>query len=262
MIVGLTGGGVRCVASLGVLQHLSENGRLTNLSEIRAGSGGTLASFIYLIEPNKQKQLELLKYVGGKEIMVVDLINLPINYSLLNNSGFVSILYEILKNEYGLEDISFIEMYNKSKIHFKVYVFNIDERRLEYFDHVKNPKLSVVTAICASCAIPIIFPPVKIGGSMYIDAGIKIRSSVPLDEDIDLVIRTTPTRFNKDTGNNFLTYIMNIFDIVWDLNEPINKSKKTILFNPPCSTLEMTLTFEKAKQLVQCGWEVSDNNKI
>lgn len=161
--LALGGGGTRGFAHVGVLQALEEaNVKIDVVSGTSAGSivGSLLASGF--------KASEILSIM--KETKYIDIIKvaLPVD-------GFLSLAH--LKRQLG----EFVpESFDQLKIPFFVTVTNLLSGDVEYLSEG-----NVASAVQASSSIPILFSPVTINKSTYVDGG--LRNNVPIAPLIDLV---------------------------------------------------------------------------
>ncbi|MET3960584.1 NTE family protein [Marmoricola sp. OAE513] len=80
----------------------------------------------------------------------------------------------------------------------RITAIDIDNGRLEIFDRTSG--VSVLDAVSASCAVPLVWPPVTINGTTYVDGG--ARSPVNADlaggGDVAVVIAPMPDAVSKE----------------------------------------------------------------
>ncbi len=62
--------------------------------------------------------------------------------------------------------------------------------RLEVFD--RDTGVDLVEAVAASCAVPLVWPPVEINGTRYMDGGIRSTANVDLAKGADVVVILAP----------------------------------------------------------------------
>ena len=67
---------------------------------------------------------------------------------------------------------TFAELRSKSSLSLRVIAARLPDLRLEIFDAQTHPDVPVLRAVLASAAVPVAFAPIKIGASLYVDAGI------------------------------------------------------------------------------------------
>lgn len=149
--IALSGGGARGFAHLGVLQAMEEHGLLP---EVIAGtSAGALAGVFYADGYTPQEIYQIFRNVKITEIMT----------TTLPQEGFFKTkgLQHILRRH--LHARTFEEL----KIPLYVVASDIEQGKAKVFC-----KGDLVPAVISSCAIPVVFAPVEIGGSHYVDGGL------------------------------------------------------------------------------------------
>ena len=164
----LSGGGIRGVAHLGVLQALTEAGiKFDMISGTSAGSivGALFAQGIQPAEILKIfMETHLYKYIrpafGAKGLMSLDKIR--------------TLLLEFIPHD----------SFEGLKIRTVITATNFNECKLAYFSSGE-----LINPILASSAIPVFFKPIHMGGKIYIDGGILNNFPVePLKSECDFII--------------------------------------------------------------------------
>lgn len=176
----LSGGGPSGIAYHGILRALFEkniiNKNLDNIKEIITTSIGILTSFILLLkidlDVSEKISLEFeFKNLLNLEDISVD--NILDEFGLFDTEGIQKLFKSLIKNFLNIEDLSLIELYNRSKIKLNVKVLNITNQRYEYISYETDPNLSIITLAQMTTAIPIFFKPIKYNNSLYVDGGFK-----------------------------------------------------------------------------------------
>jgi NTE family protein len=150
--LALSGGGIRGVAHIGVIKALEEH----NLEAIVV-SGTSAGSIVGAMYCSGLSSDEMLEFVKKSNIYK----SISFSWPLM---GFASLNY--LK-ERLLEVIPSDKFEDLSKPLY-VAMTNISDGKLE----VASEKGSVLDAVAASCAIPMIFEPIKLNGKLYVDGGV------------------------------------------------------------------------------------------
>lgn len=164
----LSGGGIRGIAHLGVLQALTEAG--IKFDRISGTSAGSIigALFAQGIEPAEILKIfmktHLYKYIRpafrAKGLMSLDKIR-PLLLEYIPHDSFEGL-----------------------KIPMVITATNFNESKVAYFTSGE-----LINPILASSAIPVFFKPIKIEGKIYIDGGILNNFPVePIRSDCDFII--------------------------------------------------------------------------
>jgi NTE family protein len=166
--LALSGGGVRGIAHLGVMQALIENG--ITFSHISGTSAGAVAAAFFAEGYTPKEILQIIK----------DTRLLKLLRPSLGSTGLIS----ILKARFLFGRYIPHNSFDKLKIHVTISSVDLGEGRLVYFT---DGELDM--AILASCCLPGIFRPIIINDHMYIDGGILNNFPVePLVGNCDLII--------------------------------------------------------------------------
>ena len=164
----LSGGGIRGVAHLGVLQALTEAG--IKFDMISGTSAGSIVGALFAqgIQPSEILNIfmktHLYKYIrpafGAKGLMSLDNIR--------------TLLLEFIPHD----------SFEGLKIRTVITATNFNECKLAYFSSGE-----LINPILASSAIPVFFKPIHIRGKIYIDGGILNNFPVePLKSKCDFII--------------------------------------------------------------------------
>jgi NTE family protein len=149
--LALSGGGARGFAHLGALKAIEDSGRKP---EIIAGtSAGALAGALYA---DGYTPKEIIALFVGKDFKEFTEIQIP-KMGIFGTDGFRKFLKNHLRAK-NFEDLN---------IPLKVVTTNLDEGKSVVFD--QGP---LIEPIVASCSIPIVFNPVIINETHYVDGGL------------------------------------------------------------------------------------------
>lgn len=173
-----SGGGVKCIAMAGAVRMLEKKGVLKNIKRIIGTSGG---SFFALLLAVKFTSLEIIKIIKDQETteaisdndVFTNIKRLTFNFGYYPFKEILSNrIYEILLDKGIHPKITFEQIYNQYDIDLTVTATLLNSHNTVYINKDTFPNLSVITAIQASTAIPLVFEPVKIDDDILIDGGI------------------------------------------------------------------------------------------
>lgn len=69
----------------------------------------------------------------------------------------------------------------------------VDTDRGELVVFTRDSGVTVLDAVAASCAVPLVWPPVPINGTTYVDGGVRSAANADLAEGSDVVVVLAPT---------------------------------------------------------------------
>jgi NTE family protein len=150
--LALSGGGLRGIAHIGVIRAFEEAGVKADI--ISGTSAGSIIGALYAADFDSERMLD---FVRKSNIYKSISFNWPM-------TGLASLNY--LKKR--ISSVLPIDQFEDLDKPLYITMTNINEGKLE----VMGEKGSLLDAIAASCAIPMIFEPVKLNGSLYLDGGV------------------------------------------------------------------------------------------
>ena len=165
----LSGGCNKGIGHIGCLKALEEFGLLNNINNFCGTSIGSIFSLLILVG---YKYEELYKIILNFDILNslnIDIFNFMENYSIYSNDKLRKILHIFVSKKIDDTELTFEKLFNLTKKNLFVIAINIEDNEESVFSAENTPNLLIYDAICASCAIPFILPPVKINNKLHID---------------------------------------------------------------------------------------------
>ncbi len=185
--LALSGGGARGFAHAGALKALEEADIHPDL--ISGVSAGSIVGVLYADGYTPDEILELFAGVDFNDLAQ---LMLP-RSAFFKMDGFRQFLKKHLRAQ-RLEDLA---------IPTHIIATNLDNG-----ESVTFTSGAIIERVCASCSIPVVFPPVKIDGTYYVDGGVLRNFPVtPIRHLCDNVIGINVNPVSSDT------YKQNIVDI-------------------------------------------------
>ena len=149
--LALGGGGARGFAHIGVLKLLDDCGLRPDI--IVGTSAGALMGTLYA---DGYKPDEIMKLFNGREFSEFASMQIP-KMGLFDSSKFHNYIKKIVR----AKDLSQLQ------IPVTVMTTNLDSGEAHAFTHGPIPEI-----VTASCSVPIIFNPIIINGTHYVDGGL------------------------------------------------------------------------------------------
>tara|TARA_R110002074_G_scaffold122218_7_gene256901 strand:+ start:10680 stop:11474 length:795 start_codon:yes stop_codon:yes gene_type:complete len=202
---------------LGHLKKLHNKHLLHELKEISGSSAGSILGFLYIVyKGNIDEILKTSLAIDLQALTKAQLSSLLIKYGFVDISTVKVILSNICKRRMGEGDPTFEQLFEHMNVNLYISAYCVTDNKTEYFSLGTHPSLSVIDAVCASIAIPILFSTSSINNKIYIDGGTHEKMpSVPFLghklEDI-YSIEITRTLTNDEKIKDFKSYIMNLMN--------------------------------------------------
>jgi predicted acylesterase/phospholipase RssA len=239
----ISGGGPIMLQILGAIQFLEKNKFLdiNNIETIYGTSAGAMIGLCLCLKFDWETINDYFIKRPWQEVFSIKVENI---FDAYTRKGIFDIktiekCYKPLFDAKDIPiDINLEELYNLSKIELHMFTFEINEYKTQDISYLTHPKLSVLTAIQMSCALPILITPVFLHDKCYIDGGVSC--NYPLKYCIDSGKNADETLgFKINYGNNkniigeeatildFLFYYLfkAIFSVNTDNIQPVIKNE-------------------------------------
>jgi len=261
----LSGGSIKGLSFLGSIKYLVEknyiDSNFKNIKKIICVSASFLFILILILLEYDYNNIET-DMINFDYKQFLDINDMSIK-SFINEYGFINYhrthiyIQKLLKEKYNVESISLLKLYKLSGIHIIVKVVNITNEKIEYIDHINNPKINILKLIQMTTCIPLLIKPVKYKNNLYLDGGLSGNCPIEInDSDNYLSIEIYGEKYRKI--NNVLDYIIK----GWNMYSPdilIRKyDKKNIkinLTNLDISISDFNIDYDMKKNLLKEGYE-------
>ena len=147
----LSGGGVRAIAHVGFLQVLLENN--ITPTKVSGTSAGALVGALYAAGYNTDEMLAFFKQTPLLKLSLYA-INKP---GIMDSEKYITFF-----KKYFSEDT-----FESLKMPLTVTATNLLNGKLDYFNQGQ-----LIKPLIASCALPPVFSPIEVNGSLYSDGGV------------------------------------------------------------------------------------------
>ncbi len=240
----LSGGFIKGFAHLGVMQALLEHDIKPDI--ISGVSAGALAGVFYADgnEPHK-----VLDYFTGHKFQDLTKLVIP-KKGLFELSEFVDFLRTNLKAQ-KLEEL---------QVPLIITATDLDHGRMVHFH-----RGSIAERVAASCCMPVLFAPVNIEGSHYVDGGLMMNlpvSSIRRICDKVVAVNVSPI-MAEDYKMNIVNIALRSFHFMFRANTFPEREKADLLIEPYNLYGYSNTELEKAEEIFEQGYktasEIIDN---
>lgn len=99
-----------------------------------------------------------------------EILNAYCHLGMFNVDNRVASFFEkYLEERFGTRDMTWNSFHRRTKCPITFIATNMNTASEAWFNVEHTPDVSVIQSLCASCSIPYLFQPVKIGQSIFID---------------------------------------------------------------------------------------------
>ncbi|MEO1451029.1 MAG: patatin-like phospholipase family protein [Bacteroidota bacterium] len=237
--IALSGGGVRGIAHIGVLQCLEDHGYQPEI--VSGTSAGALVGTLYAAG---MRPAEILEIFTESSLLKLFKLSLP-KIGLTNNAYIVETLEELLpKNDFSvLQKPLYVSVTNMSSGNFEL------RHEGQLFEYV-----------AASAAIPILFKAWEINGQQYVDGGVLNNLPVePLRNRCEKLIgvNVTPIEHQAPAGN-LITVADRVFNLVMWANVEQRLKACDVVIEPPADAYHL-FQLNKAEEIYKAGYETTQS---
>jgi len=259
LVIG--GGGIKSFSYIGILQKLHNENKLRYLKNLLGVSGGSIILYLYSIGYSPDDLEKLSLNLDLTSLFGNPSINNIILYKSISSAEFLYLfLQKLTYFKFKTSNLDMITHFNLTGkiLHIGCSCINTDQ--FVIFNKKTHPNMDIFKIIIASCAIPGIFPPQKIGNFLYCDGGIFNNYPInffkkTIDKTIGIIIYDQSTTIKSD---NILYYMLSIiFSMIRkNIASNINLYRdNTIIISLPKYTniVDFNLKIEKIKQFINYG---------
>lgn len=169
------GGGIRCVAHVGVLKAMNQAGLLNCVKEMIGVSAGALFALLYVlgytIEQIEDIALNFDFRILG-DINPEDLLLFSVSLGLNSGDMLEKLVASILHQKGFNKDVTFSELATRTNIAFRCYATELQTSTIKEMSAAATPDMLVRTAVRASMSLPIMYSPVPCGPTLLVDGGL------------------------------------------------------------------------------------------
>lgn len=166
------GGGVRCVAHVGVLKSLKANNLLTCVKEVTGISAGAFFALLYVLEYTIEQMERLATEMDFSTLGTIDpedILLFPLTFGLNSGEGIERLIASILRQKGFNPDVTLGQL---TGIKFRCYATELQTTKIKEMSARATPDMKVIAAVRASMSFPLMFSPVKEGDSLLVDGGL------------------------------------------------------------------------------------------
>ena len=212
----VSGGGLNSLYFLGAIKYLDEKNLINNLENFSGTSAGSIVCLLILLGYRFNEFYKICKSYKMTNVLEMDIFNMMSNYSLYSNDKIKKILNVFIKNKYKIINPTFKKLYELTKKKFFVIATDVELGTEKVFSLDNTPDLNICDAICASSAIPFIFPYKEIDNCKYVDGAFTNCYPInvfkdDLENTIGISIRSHT--FKNRKINDIINYGFNLYDL-------------------------------------------------
>lgn len=174
----LSGGAIKGVAYVGVLEYLHNNRYLSNIKNISCSSVGSIFGTMYALGYTISELKHIAETIDFKRIaevnkdLVSDIYHIATEYGLNNGQFLIDTVTELIEKRTGNKNYTLEQLWKEKGINLVITATDITTGNTIYFWHGDYPKMPLRLLVRISCSVPGLFCPVIFDGHYLVDGGL------------------------------------------------------------------------------------------
>jgi len=175
--IALCGGGMKCVAHVGVMKAFKKANMLHCLKEMIGISGGAFFCLLYVLGYTLDEIERLSIEFDFSVLRTIEpdsKFMFPITFGLDPGNSIERLIHSVLRQKGFGPDTTFRDLADHYPIGLRCYATELQTSKVREFSVKASPHTKIVFAIHASMALPVLYTPVKDPDSpiLLVDGGI------------------------------------------------------------------------------------------
>lgn len=271
----LGAGGVRTLSFIGVLKKLKElendNNIIINIDTVIGVSAGSIFGLAYILGFTIDEMENEILYKNLDELKDIRYMNFLNSYGLDSGKKINQWLHKLIEMKGYDKDITFNELFIKTKKIFSVFATNLTKYKLIEFNKENTPDMKIVDAIRMSISIPFMFTINKNNdGDIIVDGG--LISSFPIflyKDKLDTLLGLKLISNGENDSDevyeeinsieNYVYHVLSCFSVQREKHITLNKKYKDHVIFVNTKHFTQTVNFGlqpiEKKKLIEIGYK-------
>jgi len=261
-VLVLSGGGIRGVAHIGVLQALKDINYLDKIEEFAGTSVGALILGIFLLGYSPKELWDFIINFDFKNIKSISIANIMYQYGLDSGKSIEYIIKRLIQAKGFNDEITLSQLFNITKKKLTITTVCLNTQQVCYISYENHPDLPLYLAIRMSISIPLYYTPVVYKNMYYVDGACIDNYPINIYKDrLDDVIGVYLVESKKTTekiGNleKYLFLVMQCLTEGVTYNATKGYEKYTIRVNmDPIISFNFNIANDKKKKMFDRGYQ-------
>lgn len=215
------GGGLRCMAYIGVLRALEEYGVIPAIESYAGASAGAIFATMISIGYTHAELKDFIRNFEYEYVKDIQLLGITENFGLETGNKIERFLQLMIRRKTGKMELTFAEHYEITRKKLYINAVCLDDCSSCYFNVDTHPTMPVYLALRMSIALPILISPVRWEGKLYVDGGLLDNLPVSLfdgehEHDKTLVLRVERPPKGDEKIDRFESFCFRTFSCIFD----------------------------------------------
>jgi len=234
----ISGGGPIMVQVLGAIQHLEQNNffNMSNIESIYGTSAGAIVGILICLKFDWETINDYIIKRPWHDVFPIKVQNIFDAYTkkgVFDIKTIEKCFKPLLDAKDIPMDINLEDFYKLTNVELHMFSFEINEYKVQDISYLTYPKLSLMTAIQMTSALPVLITPVCIDDKCYIDGGMScnyplsycIESGKNPDEILGFKNKYGENKTSINTESTILDFLLSflfkaVFSVSTDNSQP------------------------------------------
>ena len=168
----LSGGGVKGLYYIGIIKKLEELNIINNINTIAGTSIGAFFGSLITIGYTSQELVDFVLLFNLSNMKKIAYQNF-FSYFGIDEGNNLELILEKMFNLKGYQkNITYKELFEKTKKELIITGVCINEKKCYYFSHKNTPEMNVLKSIRISTSIPLYFTPIQYNNMLWVDGSV------------------------------------------------------------------------------------------
>lgn len=260
--LAFSSGAMKGIVYIGCFKALEEYDLLKNIKAIAGTSSGGIFALLLNLGYNSKELTNLalgIDFTLLKDITTDSILSFLTNYGFDTCNKLINIIKILIKKKVDNENISFLELYNKTKIKLILTGTCLDNKCIEYFSYKTCPDMKVIDAIRISICIPLVYNKFEYNDKMYIDGA--ILNDYPIQLFDQYKEKTLGFLIHSDKDNKIIDITSYIYSIINCMSRKLQSyqllgfEEQTIKLKVNLHTLKFDLNKTEKLDIINYGYK-------
>jgi len=165
-------GGIKILSFVGSMKALSKKNLINDVKTYVGCSAGAIFAYLLNIGYTWQELYKVGMDFNFSQYHNFDIEKFFEQYGLNDGRKMINFMKALTRQKNLSQNLTFLELYNVSRIKLIISATCISDSTLEYFDYIKSPNMKVLTAVRLSMSIPYYFTTETYNGKLYVDGAV------------------------------------------------------------------------------------------
>ena len=260
----ISGGGVKGIAIIGSLKVLYEKDLMKDIVAYIGSSVGGLICYLLNIGYTIDELFDIMFNIDFSKYRELNFSSIFNEWGIDSGNSLMKLIFSISKQKNISNDITFIELYNKTNKELILTGSNIVKNEIVYYNHINTPDMKIMDAIRITISFPFIFYPIKQSDSILVDGGMFSPYPIEYFKDIpDKIGIVVHNKFIYNNIENCEDYLITMINCMQERYEKIYldkyESDSIILNINNINSMNFELTKEIKEEMFEIGVKTANS---